>query len=101
MRNHPRRSPCLTLFGAEASLFSREGPLIPFNALGAGGRTRFSLLAAAQQLNETLKMRRQEILASQIGDDALFAAAVLPVSLHQADVLFELDPLGTFGSDRA
>ena len=60
-----------------------------FNALGAGGRTRFSLLAAAQQLNETLKMRRQEILASQIGDDALFAAAVLPVSLHQADVLSE------------
>src|SRR6266478_5958307 len=68
-----------------------------FNALGAGGRTR---LAAAQQLNETLKVRRQEILASQIGDDALFGTAVLPISLHQADV-FELDPLGAFSSDRA
>ena len=45
-------------------------------------------------------MRRQEVLASQIGDDALFGAAVLPVSLHQADV-FELDPLGTFGPNRA
>jgi len=45
-------------------------------------------------------MRCQELLASQIGDDALFGAAILPVSLHQADV-FELDSLGTFGSDRA
>jgi hypothetical protein len=45
-------------------------------------------------------MRRKKVLASQIGDDALFGTAVLLVSLHQADV-FELDPLGTFGSDRA
>ena len=34
-----------------------------FNALG---RTRFRFLAAAQQLNETLKMRRQEVLASKL-----------------------------------
>src|SRR6516225_2185058 len=51
-----------------------------FNALG--GRTAFSSLAAAQKLNQTLKMRCKEVFASQIGDDALFGMAVLPVSLH-------------------
>ena len=70
-----------------------------FNGLGTD-RSRFSFLAAAQKLNETLKMRCKQILASQIGNDALFGTALLPVSLHQADV-FEFDPLGTFGFDRA
>jgi hypothetical protein len=53
-----------------------------FNGLGTE-RTRFSFLAAAQKLNATLKMRRKEILASRIGDDALFGTAVLPVSFHR------------------
>src|SRR5271157_2062683 len=39
---------------------SPAGSKSRFNALGAGGRTPFSSLAAAQQLNETLKMRRKE-----------------------------------------
>ena len=45
----------------------------------------------AARLNETLKMRRKEVLASKIGNDAPFGTAVLPVVLHQTDV-FEFDP---------
>ena len=40
----------------------------------------------AARLNETLKMRRKEVLASKIGNDAPFGTAVLPVVLHQTDV---------------
>src|SRR5262249_44587844 len=91
-RPSSRHSQRATSIGPQQAAKSR------FNALG--GRTAFSSLSAAQKLNQTLKMRRKEVFASQIGDDALFGMAVLPVSLHQADV-FELHPLGTFGFDRA
>ena len=45
----------------------------------------------AARLNETLKMRRKEVLASKIGNDAPFGTAVLPIVLRQTDV-FEFDP---------
>ena len=40
----------------------------------------------AARLNETLKMRRKEVLAPKIGNDAPFGTAGLPVVLHQTDV---------------
>ena len=45
-------------------------------------------------------MGRQQVLASQIGNNALFGMPVFPVGLHQADI-FELDPLSAFGLNRA
>ncbi len=51
------------------------------------------------EFNKAIKMRRQEVLASQIGDDAPFGAAIFPVVSQQAGV-FELDPFGPLGSDR-
>ena len=45
----------------------------------------------AARLNETLKMRRKEVVAAKIGNDAPFGTAALPVVLHQTDV-FEFHP---------
>ena len=47
-------------------------------------------------------MRRQQVLASQIGDDALFGPPFSQVSFHQAECISSSTlHLGTFASDRA
>src|SRR5260370_7845761 len=84
--HQPIQNVLQTQFAPQPARYQHRSPAggkSRFNALDAGGRTPFSSLAAAQQLTETLKMRRKEGLASQIAHDALFVPAVLPSSPHQ------------------
>ena len=47
------------------------------------GKAHQVAIPRAARLNDTLKMRRKEVLAAKIGNDAPFGTAVLPVVLHQ------------------
>jgi hypothetical protein len=69
---------------------------VDLNWLQEWYRTLDQLLVRKERIEVELFGRLRDLFHLQ----ALFGAALLPVGFYQADV-FELDPLGTFGSDRA
>ena len=69
---------------------TRTGPPVGGVAdLGIGGFRGFAVVLAGEELAELGKDLDEEILASEVGDDALLDLAVFAVGLDDADVFVD------------